>query len=137
MAQAPIKPRWPVVPPGTDSFPITSPLGTMARVDSLIWFMAGFAQLFVGSSLEDSILGLILEITGGSSVLLGLYALIFVARHHKEFEEAYSKLEKTTMSRDEQGRIHRIDDSIHGKWVVWYAVPIILTFFAALGWLAN
>ena len=109
----------------------------MARVDSLIWFMAGFAQLFVGSSLEDSILGLILEITGGSSVLLGLYALIFVARHHKEFEEAYSILEKTTMSRDEQGRIHRIDDSNQVKRVVWYTVPIILTFFAALGWLAN
>ena len=137
MAQAPIKPRWLVGPPGTDSFPTASPLGTMARVDSLIWFMAGFAQLFVGSSLEDSILGLILEITGGSSVLLGLYALIFVARHHKEFEEAYSKLEKTTMSRDEQGRIHRIDDSNQVKRVVWYAVPIILTFFAALGWLAN
>ena len=109
----------------------------MARVDSLIWFMAGFAQLFVGSSLEDSILGLILEITGGSSVLLGLYALIFVARHNKEFEEAYSKLEKTTMSRDEQGRIHRIDDSNQVKRAIWYAVPIILTFFAALGWLAN
>ena len=109
----------------------------MARVDSLIWFMAGFARLCVGSALEGSILGLILEITGGSSVLLGLYALIFVARHHKEFEEAYSKLEKTTMSRDEQGRIHRIDDSNQVKRVVWYAVPIILTFFAALGWLAN
>ena len=81
----------------------------MARVDSLIWFMAGFAQLFVGSSL-DSLLGVILEITGGSSVLLGIYALIFVARHHKEFEASYSKLEKTTMTRDDQGRIRRIDD---------------------------
>lgn len=108
----------------------------MARVDSLIWFMAGFAQLFVGSSL-DSLMGVILTTTGGSSVLLGIYALVFVARHHKEFEEAYSKLEKTTMSRDEQGRIHRIDDSNQVKRVVWYAVPIILTFFAALGWLAN
>lgn len=108
----------------------------MARVDSLIWFMAGFAQLFVGSSL-DSILGTVLEVTGGSSVLLGLYALVFVARHHKEFEAAYSKLEKTTMTRDDQGRIHRIDDSDQVKRVVWYAIPIILTFFAAIGWLAN
>ena len=109
----------------------------MARVDSLIWFMAGFAQLFVGSSLEDSILGLILEITGGSSVLLGLYALVFVARHHREFTESYSKLEKTTMTRDDQGRIRRIDDGDQVKRAVWYAVPIILTFFAAIGWLAN
>ena len=108
----------------------------MARVDSLIWFMAGFAQLFVGSSL-DSLMGVILTTTGGSSVLLGLYALVFVARHHKEFTESYSKLEKTTMTRDDQGRIHRIDDSDQVKRAVWYAVPIILTFLAALGWLAN
>ena len=108
----------------------------MARVDSLIWFMAGFAQLFVGSEIGSG-LGTILEVTGGSSVLLGLYALVFVARHHKEFTESYSKLEKTTMTRDDQGRIHRIDESDQVKRAVWYAVPIILTFFAALGWLAN
>ncbi len=108
----------------------------MARVDSLIWFMAGFAQLFVGSEIGSG-LGTILEVTGGSSVLLGLYALVFVARHHKEFTESYSKLEKTTMTRDDQGRIHRIDDSDQVKRVVWYAIPIILTFFAAIGWLAN
>ena len=98
--------------------------------------MAGFAQLFVGSEIGPG-LGTILEVTGGSSVLLGLYALVFVARHHKEFEASYSKLEKTTMTRDDQGRIHRIDDSDQVKRAVWYAVPIILTFFAALGWLAN
>ena len=108
----------------------------MARVDSLIWFMAGFAQLFVGSSL-DSLMGVILTTTGGSSVLLGIYALVFVARHHKEFEASYSKLEKTTMTRDDQGRIRRIDDGNQVKRAVWYAVPIILTFLAALGWLAN
>ncbi len=108
----------------------------MARVDSLIWFMAGFAQLFVGSSL-DSLMGVILTTTGGSSVLLGIYALVFVARHHKEFEAAYSKLEKTTMTRDEQGRIHRIDDGNKAVRAIWYGVPILLTFLAALGWLAN
>ena len=108
----------------------------MARVDSLIWFMAGFAQLFVGSEIGTN-LGTMLEVTGGSSVLLGIYALVFVARHHKEFEASYSKLEKTTMTRDDQGRIRRIDDGDQVKRAVWYAVPIILTFFAALGWLAN
>jgi len=108
----------------------------MARVDSLIWFMAGFAQLFVGSEIGAN-LGTILEVTGGSSVLLGIYALVFVARHHKEFEASYSKLEKTTMTRDDQGRIRRIDDGNQVKRVVWYAVPIVLTFLAALGWLAN
>ena len=109
----------------------------MARVDSLVWFMAGFAQLFVGSSLDSAILGTILTTTGGSSVLLGIYALVFVARHHKEFEAAYSKLEKTTMTRDEQGRIHRIDDGNKAVRAIWYGVPIVLTFLAALGWLAN
>ena len=109
----------------------------MARVDSLIWFMAGFAQLFVGSSLDSQLMGAILSVTGGSSVLLGLYALIFVARHHKEFEAAYSKLEKTTMTRDEQGRIHRIDDGNKAVRAIWYGVPIVLTFLAALGWQAN
>ena len=113
----------------------------MARVDSLIWFMAGFTQLFVGSELAAdpsmAVLGMILEITGGSSVLLGIYALVFVARHHKEFEAAYSKLEKTTMTRDEQGRIYRIDDSNKAVRAVWYGIPILLTFLAALGWLAN
>lgn len=108
----------------------------MARVDSLIWFMAGFAQLFVGSEIGAN-LGTMLEVTGGSSVLLGIYALVFVARHHKEFEASYSKLEKTTMTRDDQGRIRRIDDGDQVKRAVWYAVPIILTFLAALGWLAN
>ena len=108
----------------------------MARVDSLIWFMAGFAQLFVGSEIGAN-LGTMLEVTGGSSVLLGIYALVFVARHHKEFEESYSKLEKTTMTRDDQGRIRRFDDGNQVKRAVWYAVPIILTFLAALGWLAN
>jgi len=108
----------------------------MARVDSLIWFMAGFAQLFVGSEIGAN-LGTILEVTGGSSVLLGIYALVFVARHHKEFEASYSKLEKTTMTRDDQGRIRRIDDGDQVKRAVWYAVPILLTFMAALGWLAN
>ena len=108
----------------------------MARVDSLIWFMAGFAQLFVGSEIGAN-LGTILEVTGGSSVLLGIYALVFVARHHKEFEAAYSKLEKTTMTRDEQGRIHRIDDGNKAVRAIWYGVPIVLTFLAALGWLAN
>ena len=108
----------------------------MARVDSLIWFMAGFAQLFVGSEIGTN-LGTMLEVTGGSSVLLGIYALVFVARHHKEFEAAYSKLEKTTMTRDEQGRIHRIDDGNKAVRAIWYGVPIVLTFLAALGWLAN
>ena len=108
----------------------------MARVDSLIWFMAGFAQLFVGSEIGAN-LGTMLEVTGGRSVLLGIYALVFVARHHKEFEAAYSKLEKTTMTRDEQGRIHRIDDGNKAVRAIWYGVPIVLTFLAALGWLAN
>ena len=113
----------------------------MARSDSLLWFLAGFAQLFVGSSLAAdptlATLGIILELTGGGSVLLGLYMLLFLARYHKEFETSYSKLEKTTMVRNDQGIPHRVDSGSKTVKAVWYVIPVLLTFFAAVGWLAN
>ena len=52
---------------------------------------------------------MILEVTGGSSVLVGIYLLIFVARHHKEFQESYNKLEKATMARGDSGRLKHVD----------------------------
>ena len=47
----------------------------MARSDSVLFFLAGFTQLLIGSELASidpalAILGLVLEVTGGSSVLV-------------------------------------------------------------------
>ena len=73
----------------------------MARVDSMLWFMMGFAQLLLGGRLSGDptleLLGIILQGTGGSSVILGIYFLMFLARHEKEFTEGYSKMEKLSL----------------------------------------
>ena len=113
----------------------------MARVNSPLFFLAGFTQLFIGSSLASdpslALLGAILEITGGSSVLVGIYLLIFVARHHKEFSESYNKIENSVMSREHTGQLHRVDPKPASKTFVNVVLPSILSFIAAWAWLAN
>ena len=114
----------------------------MARSDSVLFFLAGFTQLFIGSELTAidptlAILGAILEVTGGSSVLVGIYLLIFVARHHREFKESYNKLEKATMARGDSGRLQRVDPLPIKRRVTHVVVPGILAFIAAMAWLAN
>ena len=113
----------------------------MARSNSPLFFLAGFTQLYVGSALGDdatlALLGTILEITGGSSVLVGLYLLIFVARHHKEFSESYNKIENSVMSRENTGALHRVDPKPASKQIINVVIPSILAFIAAWAWLAN
>tara|TARA_B100000427_G_scaffold84375_1_gene68991 strand:- start:2359 stop:2721 length:363 start_codon:yes stop_codon:yes gene_type:complete len=115
----------------------------MARSDSILFFLAGFTQLLVGSELAAmdptlAILGMILEVTGGSSVLVGIYLLIFVARHHKEFQESYNKLEKATMARSEDsGRLKRVDPLPVKRRMTNVVIPGILAFIAAMAWLTN
>jgi len=114
----------------------------MARSDSVLFFLAGFTQLFIGSELAAidptlAILGAVLEVTGGSSVLVGIYLLIFVARHHKEFTQTYNKLEKATMARGDSGRLKRIDPLPVKRRITHVVVPGILAFIAAMSWLAN
>jgi len=113
----------------------------MARSNSPLFFLAGFTQLYLGSVLGDdtalALLGTILEITGGSSVLVGLYLLIFVARHHKEFSESYNKIENSVMSRENTGALHRVDPKPASKTFVNVIIPSILSFIAAWAWLAN
>ena len=46
-------------------------------------------------------------------------------------------LEKTTMVRNDQGTPHRVDSGSKTVKAVWYVIPVLLTFFAAVGWLAN
>ena len=113
----------------------------MARSNSPLFFLAGFTQLYVGSALGDdatlALLGTILEITGGSSVLVGLYLLIFVARHHKEFSESYNKIENSVMSRENTGALHRVDPKPASTKLINVIIPSILSFIAAWAWLAN
>ena len=114
----------------------------MARSDSVLFFLAGFTQLLIGSELAAidptlAILGAVLEVTGGSSVLVGIYLLIFVARHHKEFTQSYNKLEKATMARGDSGRLQRVDPLPVKRRITHVVVPGILAFIAAMSWLAN
>ena len=70
----------------------------MARADSLIFFLTGFAQLIIASEIETALVAAILRGTGSGMLALGVYFLIFVARNHKEFSDRYSKSEKTVSS---------------------------------------
>jgi len=113
----------------------------MARSDSVLFFLAGFTQLFIGSELAAdptlALLGGILEVTGGSSVLVGLYLLIFVARHHKEFSASYNKIENSVMSRENTGELHRVDPKPVSTTFSNVIIPSILAFVAAMAWLVN
>ena len=123
-----------------ESLPLPRP---MARVDSLLWFMLGIGQLLIGSQLGSSgalleLLSILLNVTGGSSLMLGIYFLIFLARHEKEFSEVYSKMEKTEFVRDGSGRIIDVADKTPtAVKAVWYAVPVLMTFLGALAWLIG
>jgi hypothetical protein len=114
----------------------------MARVDSLIWFLAGFAQLLVAGAVGGDpvldFLSIILQGTGGSSLILGLYFLIFIARHQKEFTDTYSKIEKSTLMRsDHSGELEIVDTTPAVNKALWYAGPIVLTFISAIFWLST
>jgi len=113
----------------------------MARSDSVLFFLAGFTQLLIGSELAAdptlAILGAILELTGGSSVLIGVYLLIFVARHHQEFTSSYNKLEKASMASGDSGRLQRVDPEPVSRRLTNIIIPGILAFIAAMAWLSN
>ena len=110
----------------------------MARADSLIFFLTGFAQLIIASEIETALVEAILKGTGSGMLALGVYFLIFVARNHKEFSDRYSKSEKTVLIRDSQtGELKRVDDDPVVSKVLMYGGPTALTFLAALFWLAT
>ena len=114
----------------------------MSRLDSLIWLLLGFAQLLIGAMFGgDPILDLLatlLQGTGYSSVLLGLYFLIFLARHQKEFADSYSKVERATLVRNEKTGVLELKDHANlGSKAFWYAIPVGLTFISAVAWLGT
>lgn len=109
----------------------------MARMDSLIMVMLGLAQLLLADSLGLEILGWLLNGTGFGTIGLGIYFLLFVGRHQQEFSEAYSKLEKTNLSRDESGELTFTDASPKVTKVIWYLIPVALTIIGAISYLTR
>jgi len=116
----------------------------MSRIDSLIWLLLGFAQLLIGAAIGGNdkilldLLAALLQGTGYSSVLLGLYFLIFLARHQKEFANSYSKVERASLVRNEKtGVLELTDHSTLGSKAFWYAIPVGLTFISAVAWLGT
>ena len=61
----------------------------MARRDSWTWFLLGVAQLLIGEALieanADSIIAELITWSGTGTIALGLYFLIFLARHEGDF----------------------------------------------------
>ena len=88
----------------------------MARRDSLMWFMMGIAQLLIGNALladegTSDWIAYLIQGTGGGTLALGLYFLLFLARNESEFTELYSKAEKTILMTDPAtGRKQLVDD---------------------------
>ena len=114
----------------------------MARKDSLTWFMMGIAQILIGEAIIDAgtseIMGSVIQWSGGGTLALGIYFLLFVARHDDEFSELYNKAEKTILQTDPAtGRKMEVDDSPAGVKAAWYAVPVVMTFIGAMAWLVG
>jgi len=114
----------------------------MARKDSWTWFLLGIAQLLIGEALVDSgassLLANLITWSGGGTIALGLYFLIFLARHESEFSEVYNKAEKMAIETDPvTGKRILVDNSPKAVTAAWYAVPAVMTFIGAMAWLIG
>ena len=112
----------------------------MARSDSITWFMLGVAQLLLGEALLNAgtsdLLAQMIQLSGGGTIALGIYFLLFLARHESEFTQAYNKAEKMVLEvNPDTGQKELIDDSPKALKAAWYAVPIGMTFIGLLAWL--
>ena len=109
----------------------------MARMDSLILVMLGLAQILIGNSIELAFIDVLLQGTGGGTIVMAIYFLIFISKYQKEFSESYSKLEKTTLIRNESGELEFHDANTVVTRAIWYVIPVGLTFLGMVVWLAN
>ncbi len=112
----------------------------MARKDSLTWFMMGIAQILIGDAIiaagTSELMGQLIQVSGGGTIALGIYFLLFLARNESEFTELYSKAEKTVMQVDPAtGKKELIDDSPKAVKAVWYTIPVMMTFLGMMAWL--
>ena len=118
------------------------PLMVMARKDSITWFMMGIAQILIGEAIVDAgaseFMGALIQWSGGGTLALGLYFLLFIARNESEFTELYSKAEKTILQVDPAtGRKELVDDSPKAVKAAWYSIPVMMTFIGAMAWLVQ
>ena len=102
--------------------------------------MLGVAQLLLGEALLDAgaseMLAQMIQLSGGGTIALGIYFLLFLARHESEFAQAYSKAEKMVLEvNPDTGQKELIDDSPKALKAAWYAVPIGMTFIGLVAWL--
>ena len=112
----------------------------MARSDSITWFMLGVAQLLLGEALLDAgtseVLAQLIQLSGGGTIALGIYFLLFLARHESEFATAYNKAEKMVLEvNPDTGQKELVDDSPKALKAAWYAIPVGMTFIGLLAWL--
>mgnify|MGYP001309892849 CR=1 FL=1 len=113
----------------------------MARSDSMTWFALGVAQLLLGEAILEAgttdVLAQVIKMSGGGTIALGFYFLIFLARHEDEFSMVYNKAEKLVLEVDpESGKKVLVDDSRPGIKAAWYSIPVLMTFIGLIGWLA-
>ncbi len=115
----------------------------MARRDSITWFMLGIAQLLIGEALlandgTNEFIAYLIQGTGGGTIALGFYFLLFLARNETEFTELYSKAEKTILQTNPAtGRKELIDNSSKPVKAAWYTIPVVMTIFGLFQWLAT
>ncbi len=114
----------------------------MARQDSILWFLMGVAQLLLGDALLSSgvsdTIGQLIQMSGGGTIALGIYFLIFLARHESEFSEAYNKAEKLILDSDPvTGKKILKDNSPRAMKAIWYTIPVGMTFIGLIAWLVS
>ena len=114
----------------------------MARKDSLTWFMMGIAQILIGDAIiaagTSELMGQLIQVSGGGTIALGIYFLLFLARNESEFTELYSKAEKTILQTNPAtGRKELIDNSSKPVKAAWYTIPVVMTIFGLFQWLAT
>lgn len=113
----------------------------MARSDSMIWFIVGFAQLILANQTgAEGLIGLLdflLSLMGGSSIMVGLYVFLFMAKHTQDFSDAYRKYEKSELVRGDDGNLVIYDADSVVKKGVGVAVPAVITILSVIVWLAT
>lgn len=110
-------------------------MSIMARSDSILLGLFAIAQLMLWQFLEDRTINLagdLFGVTGATTALLGIYFLTSVGRYQKEFDNSYSKLEKTRLEKGEDGALQRVDNRTLTSKAGWWAVPIILIVIGSL-----
>ena len=119
---------------------MSPPVKYMARTDSIMIGLLAVAQLMLWQYLQDQGVEAVAEIfgvTGGTTALLAIYFLTSVGKYQKEFNDSYSKLEKTRLDRNDQGRIERVDDRTVVNRAGWWSVPIILMIIGSMNVLGS